>query len=123
MLRQVNSSSKVLNFAGKTGLRELAGIFALSDLVVTPDTGPMHLAAAVKASLIALFGPTAPWRTGPYGNNHVILRKPLACSPCFKKVCGTKECMNSISVEEVLWTAEKKIFNADKLNDNSLHLT
>jgi 3-deoxy-D-manno-octulosonic-acid transferase/heptosyltransferase-1 len=109
ILGQVNSSSKVLNLAGKTGLRDLAGIFSLCDLVLTPDTGPMHLAAAVKAPLIALFGPTAPWRTGPFGNNHVILRKPLGCSPCFKKVCGTKECMNSISVEEVLAEAEKSL--------------
>jgi 3-deoxy-D-manno-octulosonic-acid transferase/heptosyltransferase-1 len=109
ILRQVNSSSKVLNLVGRTGLRELAGIFILSNLVLTPDTGPMHLAAAVKAPLIALFGPTAPWRTGPYGDDHVILRKPLECCPCFKKVCVAKECMKSISVDEVLAVAEKKL--------------
>jgi len=103
----------VVNLAGKTGLKELAGLFSLADLVLTPDTGPMHLAAAVQAPLIALFGPTAPWRTGPYGNNHVILRKPLACSPCFKKKCPTMECMKSLSVEEVLEAVEKKLGNAD----------
>ncbi|OGQ01348.1 MAG: hypothetical protein A2Z51_02925 [Deltaproteobacteria bacterium RBG_19FT_COMBO_52_11] len=69
----------------------------------------MHLAAAVKAPLIALFGPTAPWRTGPYGNGHLILRKELACSPCFKKNCPTMECMNSLTVEEVLEAAEHKL--------------
>lgn len=109
MLDRINPSPKLLNLAGKTNLRELAGIFSLSDLVLTPDTGPMHLAAAVKVPLIALFGPTAPWRTGPYGTNHVILRKPLICSPCFKKKCSTMECMNSISVEEVLAAALRKI--------------
>jgi heptosyltransferase-1 len=103
------ASSKVLNLTGKTRLRELAGIFSLADLVLTPDTGPMHLAAAVKAPLIALFGPTAPWRTGPYGDNHLIIRKPLSCSPCFKKSCGTVACMNSISVEEVLAAALKRL--------------
>ena len=123
ILRRVDSSSKVLNLVGKTGLRELAGIFSLCDLVLTPDTGPMHLAAAVKAPLVTLFGPTAPWRTGPYGNSPVILRKPLACSPCFKKMCDTMECMNSISVEEVLEAADKKIFKFDRLNKSSLNLT
>ncbi len=102
-------SAKALNLVGKTNLMELAGLFSLSDLVLCPDTGPMHLAAAVKAPLIALFGPTAPWRTGPYGNNPLIIRKGLPCSPCFKKKCQTMECMNSISVEEVLAAVEQKL--------------
>jgi lipopolysaccharide heptosyltransferase II len=105
----IQTPSRVLNLAGRTSLRELAGLFSFADLVLTPDTGPMHLAAAVHAPLIALFGPTAPWRTGPYGNGHVILRKPLACSPCFKKKCATMECMNALSVEEVLQVAEAKL--------------
>jgi heptosyltransferase-1 len=106
---QAQFPQKVLNLAGQTGLRELAGLFSLADLVLTTDTGPMHIAAAVQASLIALFGPTAPWRTGPYGNGHVILRKSLSCSPCFKKKCSTMECMNSLSVEEVLEAVEIKL--------------
>ena len=109
ILGRVENSAAVLNLAGKTGLKELAGIFALADLVLTPDTGPMHLAAAVKAPLIALFGPTAPWRTGPYGDHNLVIRKALACSPCFKEKCPTRECMNSIGVEEVLAAAEAKL--------------
>jgi 3-deoxy-D-manno-octulosonic-acid transferase/heptosyltransferase-1 len=109
ILHRMDDSGKVLNLAGKTDLMELAGIFSLSDLVLSTDTGPMHLAAAVKAPLIALFGPTAPWRTGPYGNNPRIIRKGLPCSPCFKKKCQTMECMNSISVEEVLAAVEQKL--------------
>lgn len=111
--RRTSYPQKILNLAGQTGLKELAGIFSLANLVLTTDTGPMHLAAAVKAPLIALFGPTAPWRTGPYGNGHVVLRKSLTCSPCFKKKCATNECMNSLSVEEVLEAVEKKLWNAD----------
>jgi len=106
---QTQYPQKVLNLAGQTSLIELAGLFYLSDLVLTTDTGPMHLAAAVKAPLIALFGPTAPWRTGPYGNGHVVLRKAIACSPCFKKKCDTMECMNSLSVEEVLEAIKDKL--------------
>jgi heptosyltransferase-1 len=109
ILRRTGDSDKVINLAGKTHLMELAGIFSLSDLVLSPDTGPMHLAAAVKAPLIALFGPTAPWRTGPYGNIPRIIRKDLPCSPCFKKRCRTMECMNSISVEEVLAAVRQKL--------------
>ena len=100
---------RVLNLAGKTNLGELAALFSLADLVITPDTGPMHLAAAVKAPLIALFGPTAPWRTGPYGNGHAVLRKELPCSPCFRKKCPTGECLDQITVEEVLKAAEEKL--------------
>jgi len=111
--RQMRTPQKVLNLVGQTSLKELAGLFSLSDLVLTTDTGPMHLAMAVNAPLIALFGPTAPWRTGPYGNNHLILRKPLTCSPCFKKKCPTIECMRSLSVEEVLKAAEEKLGIAD----------
>jgi heptosyltransferase I len=101
--------AEILDLSGKTSLSELAGLFSLSDLVITPDTGPMHLAAAVKVPLIALFGPTAPWRTGPYSNGATVLRKELACSPCFQKKCAKRECMRQITVEEVLTAAEEKI--------------
>jgi lipopolysaccharide heptosyltransferase I len=109
ILSRVEEPAAVLNLAGKTGLKELAGIFALADLVITPDTGPMHIAAAVKAPLIALFGPTAPWRTGPYGDHNLVIRRDLPCSPCFKKKCSTLECMNSITVEEVLIAAFERL--------------
>ncbi len=109
ILIQAGCYRRVLNLAGRTSLKELAGIFSLADLVVTPDTGPMHLAAAVKAPLIALFGPTAPWRTGPYGNYNRVIRKALPCTPCFRKRCGSLECMTSITVDEVLAAAEEKL--------------
>lgn len=92
---------KAVNLAGSTGLKELAQLFRLSRFAITVDSGPMHIAAAAGARVIALFGPTAPWRTGPYGNGHVILRKGLECSPCFKKRCPDVKCMKGITVEEV----------------------
>lgn len=103
----MEDNAQALNLAGQTGLKELAALFSLANLVITTDTGPMHLAAAVQVPLIALFGPTAPWRTGPYGNGHIILRRNLPCSPCFQKKCPTIECMNSLPVEEVLAAALK----------------
>ena len=109
ILGRIASPSRVLNLTGQTDLPKLAALFSLADVVITPDTGPMHLAAAVKAPLVALFGPTAPWRTGPYGNGNAVLRKELPCSPCFRKSCPTRECLQRITVEEVLKTVEEKL--------------
>ncbi len=92
-----------LNWAGETTLKELAAIATLSDLFITTDTGPMHLAAAAGARVLALFGPTAPWRTGPYGESHRVVRTGIECSPCFKRNCESNvRCMEGIRVEDVL---------------------
>ncbi|MGD9309916.1 MAG: lipopolysaccharide heptosyltransferase II [Desulfosarcina sp.] len=91
------------NLAGRTRLKQLAALYRRSALLVTTDTGPMHLAAAVATPVVALFGPTAPWRTGPYGKGHRIIRTAPACSPCFKRRCDEHQCrcMRDISVEMV----------------------
>ena len=89
------------NFGGRTTLRELTCIYREAALLITTDSGPMHLAAAVGTPIVALFGPTDPARTGPYGPIHRIIRKGLSCSPCFRKRCKAPRCMTDISVEEV----------------------
>ena len=98
-----------LNLAGKTTLRELAYLYTRCRLVVTTDTGPMHIAAAMGVPVVALFGPTAPWRTGPYGKGHTVLQEKLECSPCFRKTCSHLTCMKSITVEEVFDTVKKLV--------------
>ncbi|MFH1491004.1 MAG: lipopolysaccharide heptosyltransferase II [Pseudomonadota bacterium] len=90
-----------LNLAGKTGLRELAYLYSLCRLLITTDTGPMHIAAAMGCPVAALFGPTAPRRTGPYGKGHRIIREDVDCSPCFRKSCSDRACMKRITVEKV----------------------
>jgi heptosyltransferase-1 len=95
------------NLAGVTTLRELAYLYTRCRLVITTDTGPMHIAAAMGVPVVALFGPTAPWRTGPHGKGHHVIRKQLECSPCFKKKCTHMTCMHGITVEEVFNTVEK----------------
>jgi heptosyltransferase-1 len=90
-----------VNLGGRTTLRELASIYRRAALLVTTDSGPMHLAAAVNTPVVALFGPTDPVRTGPYGSGHRVIRKGLPCMPCFRKRCETKRCMKEIGVEEV----------------------
>ncbi len=94
---------KAENWAGETTLKELAALASRADLFITTDTGPMHLAAAAGARVLALFGPTAPWRTGPYGDSHHVIRTGIACSPCFQRKCDTGiACMEGISVEMVM---------------------
>ena len=109
MLSPLHDPKGIQNWAGKTTLKELAALFSLADLVLSTDTGPMHLAAATQAPVIALFGPTAPWRTGPYGDGHSVIRRDLPCSPCFQKFCPTMECMKSITVDEVQRLIERKL--------------
>ena len=90
------------NLAGKTTLKVLGALYEKSDLLVSTDTGPMHLGAAVGIPVVALFGPTAPWRTGPFGPGHKVIRTKIDCSPCFKRQCNTSTCMKNISVDQVL---------------------
>ncbi len=95
----------VYTIAGKTSLRESACLLADAALLVTVDSGPMHLACAVGTPVVALFGPTAPWRTGPFGKEYSVVRKEMDCSPCYsRKKCpvGHHRCMDDISVDEVV---------------------
>jgi len=91
------------NLAGWTTLKMLAALYQRSALLVTTDTGPMHLAAAIGTPVVALFGPTAPWRTGPFGDGHQVVRTAPECSPCFKRQCDEHRCrcMSDISVQMV----------------------
>ena len=100
-------TTESINLGGETTLLDLAYIYKKARLVITTDSGPMHLAAAVKAPIIALFGPTDPARTGPYGSGHSIVRTEIVCSPCFLKKCPTKKCMEDISTEQVFAAVKK----------------
>lgn len=100
---------RLFNWAGTTSLRELAYLYKRAAVVVSTDSGPMHLAAAAGTPVVALFGPTAPWRTGPYGDGHKVLRVDLDCSPCFQKTCNTIECMTLLKVEEVFQAVNERL--------------
>ena len=91
----------LLNLAGRTSLAQLAAIFRKARLAVTTDTGAMHLAAALGTPVVALFGPTAPWRTGPFGDGHLVVRLGLPCSPCFKRRCPEPRCLTDLTPEVV----------------------
>jgi len=88
--------------AGRTDLKGLAFFLSRCSALVTTDTGPMHIAAAMGCPVVALFGPTAPWRTGPYGKGNRIVSAKVACSPCFKRHCRHRTCMKDIKSEKVI---------------------
>jgi len=94
----------VTNLAGKLSLNELAYVISRLDLFVTNDSGPMHIAAAVKTPLVALFGPEDPVYTRPYTSPDLyrIVQKELSCRPCMNKRCDRPICMESLKPEDVL---------------------
>lgn len=105
-----SSEGKAFSLAGKTDLKGLVEIIRNAKLVVSNDSGPMHIAAALGIPTFAIFGPTSPLRTGPYGKNAIVLKAEIPCAPCFKRKCKDIACMNSIKVEDV-WKAISDYFN------------
>ncbi|HNV23926.1 MAG TPA: lipopolysaccharide heptosyltransferase II [Candidatus Omnitrophota bacterium] len=91
--------------AGKTDLKELIALISLSDLLITSDSGPLHLASSVGVKTIALFGPTRPEITGPRGKGRsYILQHDVGCNKdaCYDLTCPNNICMQRITVKEVL---------------------
>ena len=112
IIERITSKMKTIgiNLGGQTTLLELAQVYKKARLVITTDSGPMHLAAAVGTPVVALFGPTDPARTGPYGEGHTIVRTELPCSPCFLKKCPTRKCLRDISPEQVFAVIAEKFY-------------
>lgn len=104
-----------ISLVGKTGFGELISIIQGARCVITTDTGPSHIAAAVNTPVIALIGPTNPSRTGPYktsSNKVRIINLNLPCSPCYHteriKQCRQNLCLEKIAPELVLQAALKE---------------
>ncbi len=104
------SERKSVSLAGKTNLHELIEVMKRALFVVSNDSGPMHIAAALNIPVFAIFGPTDPLRTGPYGGNHTVIRKDISCAPCFRKTCDNINCMQDLSVEQVYEAIRLRVF-------------
>jgi heptosyltransferase-2 len=99
-----------LNLSGETSLLQLAALLRHCQVLVTNDTGTMHVAAAVGIRVVAIFGPTDPRTTSPLGEGHVVIHKKVSCSPCLKRVCPEDHrCMEHISVANVLEAVAKRL--------------
>jgi len=105
------SQPLALNLAGETGLLELCAGLKFCRVLLTNDSGPMHVAAALGTPVVVPFGSTSPEQTGPGlpgDTRHQILRANAPCSPCFLRECPVDfRCMNGISVESVVEAVEK----------------
>lgn len=107
MGRQITQAApdRCLDLTGKTSIPEMIEWVRFSSLMLTNDTGPMHVAAAMRRPLIALFGPTEPRRTGPYRGMDSVLSDSLPCAPCMQSICHHPkplECMRKITPASVV---------------------
>lgn len=96
-----------LNLVGKTSVRQMMAILSRVRLMVTNDSGPMHVAAAFGIPIAAIFGPTDPATTSPRTPFFRIVRKPVACAPCLKRRCPVDHrCMDAVTASDVLEAVE-----------------
>jgi heptosyltransferase-3 len=103
-------SKGIVNLCGRTSIKELAAISDAADLFFGVDSAPMHIAAAVRTPVIALFGPTNEKVWGPFGKGHIVLSKEFECKPCRKGMCEgvqLRECMSAIKPDDVRAAVEK----------------
>ena len=95
-------SAPSVNLAGRTTLRELAAVLEAVDLLVTNDSGPMHLAAALGTPTVSIFTCTSPARAGAYGHGHAILQTNVPCRGSYVKQCSRMDCMADLSADKLL---------------------
>lgn len=115
------SSEKPINIVGRTSIDEVAAILSEIDLLISNDMGLAHLAPAVGAETIVIFGPTNPETTAPFSENTIIIREPVECSPCMLRDCPIDHrCMTRISVGRVFESAKGVI--EDNVESDEYHV-
>jgi lipopolysaccharide heptosyltransferase II len=107
LIRKITAplNCKPLNWAGRTNLKQLLALLKRADVVVSADSGPLHMASGVGTRVIGLFGPTRPEITGPRGEGRsVVLQCDVGCNrePCYHLKCPDNVCMKAITVDEVV---------------------
>lgn len=116
-------SDRLINLAARTNLEELINLISRAQLMITNDTGPMHIAFSTKVNVICLFGPCAPDQYGISDRAHIIYKKPY-CSPCVHDFeippCkGNNICMKLITVDEVMEKFETLLANPDLIDESA----
>ncbi len=107
----MKTSAAVLN--GKTTLETLIGLLAETTLMITNDSGPMHIAAALGTPTVAVFGSTDERTTAPFAVNTKVVKKPVPCSPCLLRECPIDHrCMTGVTVNDVCHAARELMAHA-----------
>jgi len=108
-----NSQEKVIDFVGRTNLEQLIALIERLDVLICPDSAPLHIGSAVGTKTIAFFGPTDPKKHLPPGANIDVIVKQVGCQPCYKRKCINRkqqfQCLKEISVDEVFSVLIKKL--------------
>jgi ADP-heptose:LPS heptosyltransferase len=94
--------SDILDWTGRTTLQELSALLSMCTAIVTNDSGPMHVAQAVKIPVISIFGPTDPARCGPWLGEVEPLQVGLDCMKCYRKSCWHLSCMQQLKPDAVV---------------------
>lgn len=105
-------SKRCLDLTGQLSLPEMVEWLRACELMVTNDTGPMHVAAALERPVVGLFGPTEPFRTGPYGQVQNAVQLDLPCVPCLKSRCRyfkPFECLRALSPAAVFSAVQRRL--------------
>ncbi len=107
LTEEQGAAQRVVNLAGAIGIKDLAEMIHGLDLLITNDTGPLHVAIAIGTPTISLFVPSSYKATGPIQDLdiHKVIHKSRPCRPCFEKYCKEPHCMGLIPVEEVFEAA------------------
>ncbi|MFQ5688375.1 MAG: glycosyltransferase family 9 protein, partial [Candidatus Scalindua sp.] len=102
-------------------LREFISVVSHCNLFLCNNSGPLHIATALNIPTVSTMGPTVPFHWWPRGDNHIVLRKDLDCSPCKKGICETHECMELISTDDFLTAVETQLkrLNIFRPDENS----
>lgn len=103
------TTSPFLDLTGAVPLGSLPALLSKAAAMITNDSGPMHIAAALGVPVAAIFGPTSAIRTGPYGTGHRVLTGSVSCRPCFSRVCRhapEMECLHLVTPDDVVEAAQ-----------------
>jgi heptosyltransferase-3 len=122
ILSLVNDNSKLIDLCGKTTIKQLAAVAARSDLFIGVDSAPMHIAAALNISVIALFGPSGEEQWRPWGEGHATLIKKLGCKVCQKcerDGVEVRRCLEAIKPAEVIRLISTKLSEKTERSDDS----
>mgnify|MGYP005856036873 CR=1 FL=1 len=101
--------ASVIDLAGRTNLNQLAALFARCDLLISNDTGPLHLAVACGAMVVGVFTCTNPERTGPYGPRSSVVLTQVSCAKSLLKTCPTTHCFHELTAQRVAATARRML--------------